>query len=574
MSTFMKAMDTRTPKNIGENGHLQQDWSNNIQDKICQLYFQLVRTKNQSDLESQWREILISFIGKELENFDMFKTVIKMLVNVRDVVDGKGEQSLSFMMLYVLSEYYPEIANFIFVKFISMDNTHCLGSFKDIKYFCNYIKSKSYTNGEDHPFINYILNICIDFLKYDESKYSEKQPISLFAKWFPRSKSKKFGWINKKFSKMYYSNIMSTAKSTQQVYSAKKKCETKLRQLLAKLNTYLDTTQIKMAGNDWMNIDFNKVTGPTLRIHKKAFQNKDNKGCVRSTDTDRIECSKNLTIHLQKAIQGKINLKAKRVDMYKLVKDALNATTNDDIDMVNEQWRDNSSINKELDHFIIPMSDTSSSMECDECIPMYNSIGFGIRVSEKTHPAFRHRIMTFNTNPKWFQLNENMTFQQKVKIMKGDKNWGGNTNFYKALELILDVCVENDVPPSDVEKMILAIFSDMQIGISQDSNFNMAIMMENIRLLYNEAGLKTKWRQPYRVPHILFWNLSKKKGFPNSVHEPNTSMISGYNPVLLNTFAEKGLQELKNTTPYKMLMNILNNNRYKMIDDCLTKYFN
>ena len=116
MNTFMQAMDTHTPKNIGENGHLQQDWSNNIQDKICQLYFQLVRTKNQSDLESQWRVILSSFIGKELENFEMFKTVIKMIANVRDIVDGKGEQSLSFMMLYSMWDYYPELAKFIFVK--------------------------------------------------------------------------------------------------------------------------------------------------------------------------------------------------------------------------------------------------------------------------------------------------------------------------------------------------------------------------------------------------------------------------------------------------------------------------
>ena len=40
---------------------------------------------------------------------------------------------------------------------------------------------------------------------------------------------------------------MSTAKSTNQVYKANKKCQTQLRKLLAKLNTYLDTTQIKLS---------------------------------------------------------------------------------------------------------------------------------------------------------------------------------------------------------------------------------------------------------------------------------------------------------------------------------------
>ena len=71
---------------------------------------------------------------------------------------------------------------------------------------------------------------------------------------------------------MYYSNIMSTAKSANQVYKANKKCQTQLRKLLAKLNTYLDTTQIKMAGKNWAEIDFNKVTGPTQRIHMKALR--------------------------------------------------------------------------------------------------------------------------------------------------------------------------------------------------------------------------------------------------------------------------------------------------------------
>ena len=73
----------------------------------------------------------------------------------------------------------------------------------------------------------------------------------------------------------------------------------------------------------------------------------------------------------------------------------------------------------------------------------------------KTHPAFKHRIMTFSNEPTWFQLNEHMTFHQKVTTMKHDSNWGGNTNFYRAMELILNVCLENNIPPTDVEKMIL-----------------------------------------------------------------------------------------------------------------------
>ena len=575
MDTFITHMDQHQPKNIGENGHLQHGWSNNAKNKLCELYFQLVRSKDHTDLEKQWRQIISKFINKnntiDKALIPEFINVIKMVANVRDVVDGKGEQKLSFMLLYVLSEYFPSVAKYLFIKFIIIEDGHCFGSTKDIKYFCNYIRNRS--GNSNHDFINYIINISCDLLRVDATRYANNQSISLLAKWFPRAKSKKFGWINKKACEIYYSNIMSTTNNIDRRYRGKRKCETLLRKLLSKLNKFLDTPQIKMAGNDWASIDFNKVTGPTLRIHKKAFQNLDKNNLVRSHTDDRISCATNLKTHLQNAIEGKTVVKGKRVDMYKLVKDALNVTTQDDINMVNEQWKDNSSINKETDHYIIPMSDTSGSMSCDDNIPMYNSIGFGIRISEKTHPAFRHRIMTFSTNPTWFQLNEDMTFHQKVNVMKNDNNWGGSTNFYKAMEMILNVCIENDVPPNEVSKMILAIFSDMQIDVANENGLNMTTMMENIKMLYIEAGLKTKWKQPYPVPHILFWNLKKTNGFPSTVYEKNTSMISGYSPVLLNTFTNKGVKDLKETTPYSMLIDILDNSRYNFINNFISKYY-
>ena len=486
-----------------------------------------------------------------------------MVANVRDIKGGKGECDLSYMMLYHLYNYYPELAKLVFRKFLNLtEDTHCLGSYKDIKYMCNYIKTKG---GEYHAFINYILEHTVVLLKIEEQKYERNEKNSLLCKWLPREKSKKFGWVFHRLATMYYSCYLKTAKTSQQRVKAYNKTKTNLRKLLAKINKRIDTTQIRMAGQDWKNIDFEKVTGPTLRVHKKAFQNVDKKGSRRSEKKDRIVCAENLKMHIEKAKTGNTVVKGKRVDMFKLVKDAIFANNQLEIDMVNEQWKDNASINLESDHYMIPMGDTSASMECDDNIPMYNSIGFSIRVSEKTHPAFKHRIMTFSNEPTWFQLNEHMTFHQKVTTMKHDSNWGGNTNFYRAMELILNVCLENNVPPTDVEKMILVIFSDMQIDVAQNG-INMTTMMENIKLLFSEAGMKSMWRKPYPVPHILFWNLRKTKGFPNCVYEKNTTMISGYSPVLLNSFSEKGFDELKTITPFKMLEDIMRNNRYNFID--------
>ena len=69
-------MDQHTTKCIGENGHLQESWSNEIRQKIVQLYFQLVRSKNHSHLKSEFYKILGYFVGKEVTHNLEFKLII------------------------------------------------------------------------------------------------------------------------------------------------------------------------------------------------------------------------------------------------------------------------------------------------------------------------------------------------------------------------------------------------------------------------------------------------------------------------------------------------------------------
>ena len=43
-------------------------------------------------------------------------------------------------------------------------------------------------------------------------------------------------------------------------------------------------------------------------------------------------------------------------------------------------------------------------------------------------------------------------------------------------------------------------------------------------------------------------------------------MLSGFNPTLLNILCDKGFEELKNTSPYDILIQLLNKNRYDNIN--------
>jgi hypothetical protein len=249
----------------------------------------------------------------------------------------------------------------------------------------------------------------------------------------------------------------------------------------------------------------------------------------------------------------------------------------EETDILNSQWRDN--CNKKNANGLgpmVPIVDTSGSMSGD---PLHAALSLGIRVAEKS--LLGKRVMTFSAEPAWINLDGCNTFTDMVlAIMKKSNTAGLNTNFYKALDMILTVIEEKRIPAADVENMILAVFSDMQI----DDNLHLmtnsgalgynptdaqkvqargkwAIMHEQIKTKYAEVGLRM-YGQPLNPPHILFWNLRKTNGFPTLSTEAGCSMMSGFDPTILNMFCEMGMEALKDCAPYQMLLKQLESDRY------------
>ena len=134
---------------------------------------------------------------------------------------------------------------------------------------------------------------------------------------------------------------------------------------------------------------------------------------------------------------------------------------------------------------MVAMVDTSGSMECDECIPLNNAIGLGIRVSELTHPAFRNMVLTFDHTPQWISLEDCGDFHSKVWKLKRAA-WGTSTRIYLAFKMILDACIQNKVPPIEVTGMVLAVFSDMQIdcGYINDCPYGDNDLASDIEKMY------------------------------------------------------------------------------------------
>ena len=614
MTSFMDAIDNYT-SNLGENGHCEYGWTNNLQEKICQFQFQLVRTTSSQQL-SVLADVLrgllrtirdssanvckntgvntssdsamsasasatsstsasASATSSATSNIltEYLSVLYCLLAQTRDIIDGKGECQLTYMMLLVWYEFYPELALNALESLVHspMDSEtkvvdvdfHPYGSWKDMKYFANYCKLHGCSN--NHPLIKriiYLINMQLHFdnLALDEPIHNVDEPIhniSLAAKWIPRESSNQFGWLNKLLAMDYYRDIMATSRANQS--TAQTKCIMLYRKLLSKINKTLDTIQIKQCDHKWSSISHSKTTSVTFIKQSKALYNVDKKGNCRSSEPDRIKCAENLKEFVAERVATGKEIKGGRVGMADFTKKAISLissrqtlrhdeTVLSEIALLNSQWRDSSALNGPLSD-VIAMVDVSGSMEGD---PINVAISLGIRVAEKS--KLGKRVMTFSSNPHWVRLSGDY-IDMVEQISKAE--WGTGTNFYKALDLILDACIQNKVLPEVVGNMVLAIFSDMQIE-SGDSGYKS--MQAGIKQKYKNAGYND-------IPHILFWNLRSTGGFPTLMSEPNVSTMSGFSPALLNQFCEKGIAGLSAANPWTSLVESLFTDRYKQMDN-------
>lgn len=614
MSALSTALDNMQSLQLGQNKNLEYTWSTKPSELITQFYFQLTRTSDIKHLEDKYQELLKkvfnmsinSPINSKTENIYYIeyqnlmlniKTVYKLIGHTRDIVAGKGEYNLTYMLISGLYKFSKSVncpsiyrqrvqtmATSAIESLIRTEiNEHPYGSWKDMKYFCNYHIPQEYRyeyklQELNDPLFNKVIDIICGQLKCDVNS-----PVkTLAARWVPREKSDKFGWITPILATKYYSEWYNTPTLTPaQKTAARRKCLTHFRKLVSTINKSLNTPQINQCNKTWGNINFDKdVSSITLRKQSNAFEGITNRKTIRDkvlNSEDRRKCRDNYIQYVKHCKEGKSVAKGKRVSIIDFVRDALKlydhynymSTTLENTpesttekDMINAQWKDNGKQNGVLENYIA-MVDTSGSMEDDNSVPLLSAIGLGIRIAEKS--KFGKRVLTFSSSPTWVNLDKCPDFVSCVHKVR-EAPWGMNTNFRAALDLILESAIATNVYPEDMKNMVLVILSDMQIDYAEGTQKDYSPMFETMRKKYHDAGLKSIYKQPYELPHIIFWNLRSTTGFPSVCTEKNTSMMSGNNPVLLNTFCNTGINALKEITPWNMLIEQLSNKRYNHLE--------
>ena len=603
-SPFIIKPNSYTPKQYGKNGEIEYGWSNSIKEWIPQFYYQLTRNNtNETNLESLEMKLryklyyivsslrIITDVNKELKEEYVHYLILlyKIVGNTRDIVNGKGERELTYMMITVWYDFFPELAFYALNTLVyshsflnTKANIHSYGSWKDMKYFCNYVKKRFYDN-EEHPLIKECIKIINTQLLLDEQS-KPNDNISLVSKWIPREKSKKFGWIFTYLAYDYFKHYIQSANDLFSIINSKLKCKTHYRQLISKLNNKLNTVQIKQCSKEWSKIDFENVTSVTLNKNYKCFLND-----KEIKDEDRVKCEENFKNLIFRSVLEstsntnnfrnnlnlkKINIKGTQIGLNEFTKTALNIINEKNKNngiynekllyekgLLNLQWN-NHSLNTDFLGNVIPFIDLSSSMSGES---LNASIALGIRVAEKSN--LHKRIMIISNYPVWINLENKDNFVDYVEeIIK--YRFEVNTNIYSAFDLILNAIIDSKMELEIANNMTFIIFSDMQFVNNNLHNKNS--IYDKIKEKYEDINKNIskdhKLKKLLKIHHIVFWNLSLTNGFPNLSFQKNISMLSGFNSSLLNLYCKKGVKVLCDCSPISRIEQILMNKRYTILE--------
>jgi hypothetical protein len=500
-SKFVTALDLLASEQsnltVGENGCPEHITTNS---HLLDLFSELVRSLPEEGLKQTMTNLL--FLVRTDEDYNLLSDLFVLMFQTRDCRGGKGEKMLFYVMLLELYKDYPETVISL------LGEIPIYGYYKDFLILSEMISKilsednfggLSVEYGDLYRLHDSIIDIFAsqlikDKAELDASNNEGRTPLLSIAGKFAPREGKKFELVYKKLVKKLFSKSSTANKQ--------------YRQLVSSLTRALEVPEVLMCAQRYDEINFKKVPSLCLNRCRKAFLNElvtkkgsrhislspseQETGNRHPDDEKRVQCRKNLQLA---SAEGKVN--GKVLQPHELVAQLIKNSSISAIEssVYDAQWQKIkegvlegiSKMNPELESSainlgnLVPLVDVSGSMGGT---PMEVAIALGILVSELSEPSFRDRFITFETTPHWVSLQGLTSLRNKVVKTK-ESPWGNSTNFAKALELILNVAIENSLSPEDIPDLIA--FSDMQFNVADSRG---ETMHERMKRRFAEAGIE------------------------------------------------------------------------------------
>ena len=364
--------------------------------------------------------------------------VLPLLAQTRDIINGKGLYNISYLMCECLLDCaFNNIISITmfekaFDRFFIFQDEHPYGSYKDIKYLCQYIRDYSLIEIKIKTHIYEYLIYRYVKTQLSNDLHSDKP--SLLAKWLPRERSK-FGWLAKLIAHICFSSFKE------------------YRKTISKINIKLDTPQIHMCSGFWSDISFNKVSGTTLVKSHNAFESTKNK--------DRALCAEHFNHFISQS-----SFKLSHIMPYQLVQQSINKHTN--VFTLDILWN-NLIVSYPLLKPILPIIDMT-----------HNSIGMGLLLSELSE---YNKVITFSHSIELLDL-KHLSFNEKInKIRETDSELNNEIKLETIYEFILNKIKTGYINPD----ITIVVLSDKLQPLN--TNISLPIIYWNLNSNDNNLGL-------------------------------------------------------------------------------------
>lgn len=542
------------------------------------------------------------------------------------VREERGEHEITYMMLYVLFDHFPNlldnfVQHFVTIKHDKGPPAPALGCWRDVIYLSDYFFRNAGT--VNHPVIGLCVYLINKQLASDIHTCS-KEHISNVSKWIPRE-HKKFDWLYTELVINWFSTYAEHQKGNKPFTLMKKI----YRKHVSKLNTLLDTTQIHQCSQKYGDITPKKVSKLTYEKQTCLLydphddtQKKEcntycreyltNKYIDQSIDRSESNLDEDLIKQKKKRFQSPSFSSSHSagsgyspirydndIPVSYFIKEAFallklaptqDATVQWRIQLLNAKWE--IYIQKYLEIQIIssnilPVVDISFSMQRDE-ETYYTAIGLAILIAQLS--LLGKRILCVDNMPTWINLTDATTLYEMVDVFNKHTQSSRSTvsNILAAIDIVAYSIHKSGVSQQSIDKLQLVILSDFASYTSSDINdltlimdtpesslhkniidrFTKYIPSNDARESHSEMregnGHVFNFPQSKQenIPVMIYWNLSKT----GCVDLPTS--IYEPNTMFLAGFSPMALKraiKCKHNNPYGLVCSVLQHPKYEVL---------
>ena len=320
-----------------------------------------------------------------------------------------------------------------------------------------------------------------------------------------------------------------TVRAAKQIANAFGLSDRDYRKALTKLRAQIRILENNLREKDY-TFDYSKQPSKAMFKYRKAFLRND---------------SERYGAFMQRVSSGEAKLNTGALYPYEIIEKAYHC---DDVERLSldATWRALADYTQDENALVV--ADGSGSMYWGgKPMPAAVAQSLAIYFAEHNRGAFHNHFITFSMNPRLVEI-KGRDIVDKARYCE-TFNECANTNIQKVFELVLNAAVRNRVSQKDLPAT-LYIISDMEFDLcaadASLTNFERAAKM------FQRAG--------YRLPNVVFWNVSSRnQQQPVTMNEQGVALVSGCSPRIFSMVMEGTLD------PFTYMLSVIDTERYAQI---------